>query len=462
MLRFIEIVRTSFILILVIAVLLPSSAGSARRGEVVPASLPKIYVYPSNVTDPSLSPSENITIEVNVANVTDFAGFDVQLSWDASLLNYTSHLVKIPVEDHPDGVLHEPVIQVKNEVNATTGTCWIAFATLGGPSFNGSGTIFVMNFTILGFGACTLCVANSDLSNSQGSPISHTAEDGYFSNTFYDVAILDVAASPSTVLIGELVNVTVIVLNNGTTRNETFDITAYYDITPIDTETILNLPPSGETTLQFCWNTSSLSPGDYTISANATGVPEEVSTENNRLVNGIVSLIIEPLYDVAVTSVTPSKTVVCKGHCLHANVTLENQGDFAETVNVTLSANERVIDSASVYLSRGATVTVLFSWNTTDAIEYQSYVLNATVAEISGENDTGDNSLVYEHLQVVNPGDFDGDMDVDIFDIVMIAAAYGTEIGDSEYNSNFDVNCDGEIDILDVVLVTPWYGYQRP
>jgi len=40
-------------------------------------------------------------------------------------------------------------------------------------------------------------------------------------------------------------------------------------------------------------------------------------------------------HDVAVTSVVPSKTVVGQGYCLSINVTVENQGNFAETFDIT-------------------------------------------------------------------------------------------------------------------------------
>ncbi len=42
-----------------------------------------------------------------------------------------------------------------------------------------------------------------------------------------------------------------------------------------------------------------------------------------------------PIHDVAVTNVTPSKTVVGQGYSMKINVTVENQGDLPETFNVT-------------------------------------------------------------------------------------------------------------------------------
>jgi len=451
--------------LLILGTLLISSGFNVKpvvHGNYTQTSLPIVYVAPANITNPSLTPSENLTIEVWISNVTDLKGFDIQLRWNASILNYTSHVVKVPVESYPDGVLHEPVLEVKNEVNVTAGTYLVVFATLGGPSFNGSGVVFEMTFTVISFGECSLNISNSDLSDPNAQPIAHTVKNGYFSNLFYDIAILNVTPSSTSVFVGDTLNITVITLNNGTTRDETFNVTTYYDGIAIDTETVSGLPPGTEEILLFSWNTSDVSPGDYTLSANATIVQGETRIENNRFEDGTITLAIEVIHDVAVTLLAPLKTLVFKGYCFQVNITLENQGNIPETFNVTLYANNIAINKTQVYLDKSNVLILTFAWNTTDAIEYEDYPLNATADQVDGENDTSDNSFIYEGIKITHPGDFDADMDVDIFDIVLIASAYGTEKGDPMYNTNYDVNCDGKVDIFDIVIVTPWYGYIRP
>ncbi|MCK4634101.1 hypothetical protein KAT42_04645, partial [Candidatus Bathyarchaeota archaeon] len=220
----------------------PLTLGFPLRSEIqrvtTSTSLSRVYVDPSNVTDPTIAPSENFTIEVKISNVTELYGFDIQLSWNTSMLNYTSHLVKIPVETYPDGVLHQPILQVKNEVNASTGTYIIVYSSLQAPSFNGSGIIFEMTFTVLGYGECALDISNSDLSNRKGQPIEHTVEDGYFNNAYYDVAVYSIVPSALNAYIGDTVNITVVVLNNGTTRHETFNVSVFYDDVLIDLKTV--------------------------------------------------------------------------------------------------------------------------------------------------------------------------------------------------------------------------------
>jgi len=56
------------------------------------------------------------------------------------------------------------------------------------------------------------------------------------------------------------------------------------------------------------------------------------------------------------------------------------------------------------------------------------------------------------------PGDFDADGDIDIFDFVQFADAYGSETGDPNYNAIGDFDDDGDIDIFDFVDFADVYG----
>jgi len=465
------VIKCAHVALLTIMLLLfasGSSLGVAVSGDIVQNDTPIVRVVPSEIADPDLGPSENFTITVEIIGVTDLQGFDIQLSWNSSVLNYTSHSVKIPVETYPDGVLHEPVIELKNSVNATLGTYWVAFATFPEPSFSGSGTVFEMTFTVLDFGQCPLSIINSDLSNSTAGRINHLVEDGYFSNVFYDVAVLSVTPSSQIAIIGDVLNVTVGVLNNGTTRSETFDVAVYHNGTLIASQSTMNLPPHAEETLEFQWNTDGLPPADYVVSANATTVPDEDRIVNNVLVDGVVTLVLEQIHDVALTMLAPFKTLVFSpvgpwslGYCFSVNVTVENQGNLPENVNVTLYVNNVATNNTEIYLNVDASVSVKFAWKALEAVEYEDYMLNASVQIVDGEVDTSDNSLFFSGVRVVHPGDFDADGDVDIFDIVMFAASYGSEGGDLLYEPNLDVDCDGEIHILDLVAIVPFYGYER-
>jgi len=55
-------------------------------------------------------------------------------------------------------------------------------------------------------------------------------------------------------------------------------------------------------------------------------------------------------------------------------------------------------------------------------------------------------------------GDVDLDLDVDIFDIVRMASAYGVSIPDPAYDPNSDIDDDGDVDIFDIVSAAGNYG----
>jgi len=54
---------------------------------------------------------------------------------------------------------------------------------------------------------------------------------------------------------------------------------------------------------------------------------------------------------------------------------------------------------------------------------------------------------------IILPGDVDHDADVDVVDATLVNLAYGTIIGDPDYNPDADLNGDGIVDIADLTIV---------
>lgn len=158
---------------------------------------PTILVDPPTVT--GLEPSQTFIIEVKIANVTNLYGVDIQFSWDPTILDYVSHTAKIPVDDFPDGILHEPGILIKNDEDAAAGTYWIAYACMD-PAlvFDGTGTVFNMTFHVIGTGTCQLEIFKSSLSDKGGNPITHDVQNGYFSN--YVPSETGISVNPQTII----------------------------------------------------------------------------------------------------------------------------------------------------------------------------------------------------------------------------------------------------------------------
>jgi len=106
-----------------------------------------------------------------------------------------------------------------------------------------------------------------------------------------------------------------------------------------------------------------------------------------------------PSHDVAVISIA-SPTTVLLGQAIHINVTVQNQGGYAESFNVTVYYNSTVIEKQSVSLDIGASTNLTFTWNTT-GINKGDYTISAEASVVPGETDTTDNTKVADSMVTV-------------------------------------------------------------
>jgi hypothetical protein len=113
------------------------------------------------------------------------------------------------------------------------------------------------------------------------------------SNLFHDVAVLNVYPSSYSAYIGEVVEITVVVMNQGD-YTESFNVTVSTGSLALVTSPVQGLASGAQGTLVFRWDTSHVSEGDYTLSALASYVPDEVDYRNNRYVDGTVRIATAP------------------------------------------------------------------------------------------------------------------------------------------------------------------------
>ena len=103
----------------------------------------------------------------------------------------------------------------------------------------------------------------------------------------HDMAVLTVSPSKTLVYTGEIINIYVVVKNEGS-YIESFNATAFYDSNVVGTLFVNSLHPDDEKLLVFYWNTRNVTEGNYTLSAEANVVPGEANIDNNRFVDGVV------------------------------------------------------------------------------------------------------------------------------------------------------------------------------
>jgi hypothetical protein len=164
---------------------------------------------------------------------------------------------------------------------------------------------------------------------------------------------------------------------------------------------------------------------------------------------------------VAVTNITLLRDVIHGskngGQCIgrpDINVTVENQGNFTETFNVTITATNLTVVTIGkqvVTLNSDQNMTLQFDWDTT-GLAPGIYTINATADTISDETDRGDNSLSNGTITVRLAGDVTGNNIVDIDDLVLEIAAMPSIPDSLKWNKYADIDCNNRVDIDDLVL----------
>jgi nitrous oxidase accessory protein len=115
----------------------------------------------------------------------------------------------------------------------------------------------------------------------------------------HDVAVQSVTPSTNQAVAGTIITITVKARNNDNiTASETFAVTAKRNSTTIGTQQVTSLAKGATQVLTFNWNTTGVTPANYTISASASVVTNELNTDNNYLTGGTVKINAAYLGDI--------------------------------------------------------------------------------------------------------------------------------------------------------------------
>jgi len=106
----------------------------------------------------------------------------------------------------------------------------------------------------------------------------------------HDVAVIEVAPSATRANKGEILSVIVVVENQGD-GSEIFNVNLYANTTTINSTTIA-LGSRTSTTITFLWNTTSSLKSIYSISAEASVVPNEIHIRDNVCRDGMVTVTV--------------------------------------------------------------------------------------------------------------------------------------------------------------------------
>ncbi len=202
--------------------------------------------------------------------------------------------------------------------------------------------------------------------------------------------------------------------------------------------------------VNFTFSTPELNPGNHLIQVRAT---------NQWGISGYANTTVtlpEVNRDVAVTHIQPYRNITSNGTMTSINVTVDNQGDVKESFTVTVSCNSTIFGSQIVTADNSSFLSLFFNWNTT-GVSIGNCSVTASVAQLSGETDTSDNSLSCM-VQVSITGDINGDSRVDMRDVSYVARRFMCGPSDPMWDCNADINEDAKIDMKDVSNIAKEFG----
>ena len=336
-----------------------------------------VYVNPEKITG---NLNDIFTIDIVVFNVTDLYGVDILFSWDPTILEYVSHTAKIPMEDYPDGILHEPGFIIKDDVDVTEGTYWLAYASMSpAEPFNGTGIAFNMTFRIVSLsGACILDIVEAALSDGGGNPIAVEIKDGLFTPTGAPIARfswwpeIGVVEKP-------------VIFNASESYDPDGSIVSYFwDFG--DGYAMSTTNP----VIAHTFNHTLISK-TYTVSL----IVEDDSGTNSSKTTHSVAIVKSRNIAVQNVELTPT-FITMVGSNITINVTVENKGYAEEIFTLaiyynTSSTSWTLIDARNFTLKGAYRFT--FEWNTAGVEPEKYYVIKANTTAVPYEENLTDNTI---------------------------------------------------------------------
>jgi cbb3-type cytochrome oxidase subunit 3 len=316
---------------------------------------------------------DNVEITVKVADLGDFAE-TTNVTAHANMLNIDSRNF-LYLEAHSDTILS--LIWNTSNMNPGNYTIW-AFADYVPGETNLDDNLFIDGIVTL-----------------RAPPVHY----------IHDIAVISVQPQSQSIFIGQELTILATVKNKGNST-ESFNVTLYYDSTPIQKITVYSLPPTNEQTLTFQWDTSNVEAGNYTISAYAEPVPGETNLANNRFTDGTVE-VKKPqpsiTRDIAVVFLSASPIEVEAGENVTITVTVLNLGSMPESFNTTVYYDSNVIQVIPVTaLVPYVPETMTIGWNTKN-VKPGVYTISANATILEGETNTANNSRKYGNVTIKPP-----------------------------------------------------------
>jgi len=451
-------------------------------------------VDPSSVT---ANVGQTFKVNATVSGVNDLYLVLFGIRWNPAVLNLT----KITQGPFPNATGPQGRGYVVAAINYTEGylEAWTGFLVGPGGGDSGGGAVATLEFEVVGPGSSALDLYECSWMNSSAGQYGfETLQDGNFAtpvtltittttggttdpppgtNTYAPGTVVAVTAIPFTncgfdhweldgFYAGSQNPINVMMNTDHTlhavfTYNVTIKAHCYTEGTDVSVSITMDGTPTGYNTPHTFTGLT----GTHTFTVPSTdqqGHPflqwgtGETSTTITVTTGGTYTAYYTGIHDIAITDVSPSKTVVCLGYNITVHVALKNNGNYTEPFIVWTFCGLR----QNITLPANTSITINYTFSTSK-LKKGTYKVWAYVP-MPDDARPNDNIRVGTTFLVTIVGDINADGIVDIEDIYKIALAYGTTPGQAGYDPNLDINADGIIDIEDIYIAALHYGETGP
>jgi PKD repeat protein len=267
----------------------------------------------------------------------------------------------------------------------------------GSPTLNESDPVTEHIYTETGLQANVVLTVTDDGARTGSAMTSFYVGSG----ARHDLAVVGLQAPPNATA-GDLVEIIVDVLNNGTFAEE-LDVNMIIIGPGWDIALIfhLQLAPGASTSITFSWETRGRDPGIYDIRGSAylpLGVTDDNPANNSLFTQMVMEAFPRP--DTVVRSIQVLDRSVGMGEVVRISVLVENIGMKAASFNLTTRYDSIVIETRPVALDPSDSVLHTFAWNTT-GVESAAYVISAEASPSVGENVLSNNHLTGGAVEIL-------------------------------------------------------------
>jgi hypothetical protein len=174
------------------------------------------------------------------------------------------------------------------------------------------------------------------------------------------------------------------------------------------------------------------------------------------------SAAIQPVNDIGIHVLSVTPRLIRSGYPVNITSIVTNHGDSTESATLTLVANttSNVLKTWTLNIAPGLSQTFYFNWTNPAWGRYTILASLTNVSPVENIVNQKDNSLAFGPLRVSPPGDANGDGQVNILDLALIAFCWNqTPTPGTTCNQYVDVNNDKQpIGILDLALAAFYFG----